>query len=642
MPIIFDLNEPTPPSAKTVTRASRFALTLIASAISIPLILLLSLNIFINTGLRVLLNQQPERVQFAWTRAYSFYPGRVEVWGLRIRSQDEGAQWLLNADHARGTIDLVALLDYRFSVSELSGEGGSFRFRTRRTEPIGLDEPSAAPPIDGLQNPPDPSPEALYGPPARLFRIQIHDMVVENVRELWIQDYRFIGNARLETDLELLAHEWVQIDNLTLNVADGELKLGDATVAHSILGQVDFSLKGSNPENHPPQGILGLMTSRVAFTARVNDLRFLSFYLRKAPWLSLTGGTGALEMDLSMNEGRLLPNSRLSVDTQALVARFLSYAVTGDAKVRAAVETVAGVDQGRLTVDFLDYNISEWGDEAAHVRGSGLHVAATTPDLLLSEPFLSLDVELEMPSAVIPDLGVYNTYLPPSLGISLLDGTGSAYGRLQASTNDNLASGDLYLSADNVRARMDDLSLSGDAALHVRLEEGRLGEGVYNVSGSALTLRQVGVVGSPNERLGKDNSKGWWGDLSIVKATIVPDQPVFLDASLAVRMRDSVPFVTVFSEKQPLPGWIRGLLKLDDLSGTARVLLGEDSLVIPSLHLHGAVYEMQMQLRRRQELFYGNLYARYGALSLGVKLEGENSRIHLFNARKWYDAQPAP
>lgn len=630
---------PTPPRR----RLMHFVRVFVAIAISLPLIALLSLNIFINTGLKVLLNRQPERVHFAWSRAYCFIPGKVEVWGLQIRSQDPQSQWLLKANHARGTIDLPALLDYRFSASGLWGDVGSFRFRGRKTSAPNVDDPpSAAPPIEGLQNPPVVSPETLYGPPARLFRIQLKDMVIDHVEELWIEDYRFVGDARLETDLELLAHEWLQVDKMALDIKDGALQLGESTVASAMKGRVDFSVAGINPDEHPDQGLLAFMTTRVALKADVRDLRFLSFYLRKAPWLSLTGGTGALDLDLSMVEGRMATGSHLAVDADRLVARFLSYAVTGDAKIRATITDVDSAPLGQMDVAFLDYDISEWGNDAAHARGTGLRVTATTRDLTLSEPFLSLNVALNMPKAVVPDLSVYNAYLPKDLGVVLIGGTGSAHGTLEASTDDNLARGDLYLNAESVSTRMDKVALKGDIDLHVHLKEGRLGEGKYDIGGTELSMRHIAVVGEPNERQGKDNSRGWWGELTLTRATIIPDKAVFLDATIAVKMRDSVPFVTVFAQTNPLPGWVRGLLKIDNLSGEARVLLGEESLVIPFFALRGAEYSMKMQLRRRASLFYGSMFARYGVFSLGLGLNGEKSELHIFSPLKWYDAQPAP
>ena len=613
---------------------------MVGFALLTPVMALISMNVFINTGLQALVNMQSERVRITWGRAFSFRPGEVEVWNLKIRLQDANAQWIVLADHATGVIDLRALADYRFSAHTIRVDEASFFLRMRReTKSV---ETLATPPIDGLENPPVRSPEILYGPPARFFHVQLQDLAVEHVRELWLEDYHFVGDARVSGGVDLLAHSWLEIDDLGLDIASGDIRLGDVPIAGSVKGRVDVALSGMNPDEHPGTDILRFLTARAELVAEVQDLRFLAFYLRKAPFLSISGGTGPIAIELAVDEERLLDGSRLGVNAHGLVARFLSYAVTGDGNVRLEVAPVDGQSEGKLSVEFLDYAINKWGDDTPHVQGTGLRVTADTADLALAEPFETLDVTLDLPDSLIPDVGVYNAYLPSDLGFTLKNGTGRAHGTLQASTEDNVAHGDLYLDARSIRASMDDLSLSGNVALHAHLVEGNLDKGSYDISGSKLELRDIGVVGAKNERQGKDDSRGWWADVRLPRGKVEVGAPVFLDASLAVQFRDTVPFVTIFSQANPLPGWARGLLNIKGVSGEARILLGEDTLSLPAFVLRGGQYEVLMQLRRKQTLFYGNLLARYGKLSLGMQLFGAESKIHMFDALAWYEAQPAP
>lgn len=604
--------------------------------------LLIAENVFINTGLRVLINMQPDRTRITWSRALTIVPGEVEVWDLAIRVQDARAQWLLEADHASGVIDLAALTEYRFSAHALRGEGGRFLLRVRRDTPREAGGPDATPPIEGFENPPVLSPEVAYGPPARLFRIELEDLVVEHVRELWLEDYRFVGDAQVSGGVELLHDAWLEVKDLKLAVASGSVNLGEEPIASAIEGQIDLALRGVNPADYEGTGLLRAVTARVSLAAQVQDLRFLSFYLRKAPWLKLSGGEGSIELDVAIDEGRFVEGSRLGINAKALVARFRSYAVTGDGNVRVEVVPLPTGAEGQLSVEFFDYGITKWGDTAAHALGTGLRVEARTTSLSLDEPFETLNVSLDVPDSAIPDAGVYNDYLPSDLGFSLLSGKGRVHGKLEASTADNVARGDLYLTATGVNARSGELNISGKVALHAHLASGNLATGRYDMSGTKLELRDVRVVGPANGRAGKDDSRDWWAEVTVPRGKIEVGAPVFLDARVKLSCRDSVPFVTIFSQANPLPGWARGLLHIRDLSGEADLLLGDDTLFIPTFLLRGGDTELRMQLRRKLKLFNGSLYVRYGALSLGMGLKGKESELHLFKALEWYTAQPPP
>jgi hypothetical protein len=240
----------------------------------------------------------------------------------------------------------------------------------------------------------------------------------------------------------------------------------------------------------------------------------------------------------------------------------------------------------------------------------------------------------------VPDVQVYNAYLPQGIGLALRGGEGTVHGRLEVTTETNVGHGEMFLKGHNLRATLDDLTITGDLLLHAMVPEARLDAGKYDVTGTRLELRNVGVSDKTEERHGKDRSAGWWANIALQRASVAVGAPVFLDGTLAVQFRDSIPFITIFSAKQPLPGWARGILAAKDVSGSARIRLGDESLHIPDFQIRGGQFEILMQLRRKAEGFWGQLYARYGQLSLGMQLRGADKTVQLFNARKWYDEQP--
>ena len=75
-------------------------------------------------------------------------------------------------------------------------------------------------------------------------------------------------------------------------------------------------------------------------------------------------------------------------------------------------------------------------------------------------------------------------------------------------------------------------------------------------------------------------------------------------------------------------------------AGPERILWCDALLHCEGLTLAGHEFEAMMELRRKATLSRGILFGRLGALSLGVRMHGDASDVHLFNARKWYLEQP--
>ena len=77
------------------------------------------------------------------------------------------------------------------------------------------------------------------------------------------------------------------------------------------------------------------------------------------------------------------------------------------------------------------------------------------------------------------------------------------------------------------------------------------------------------------------------------------------------------------------------------MSGRARVGVGDDAFRLSDFRLDAGAFQVQMELLRRQRM-EGKLLARYGKLSVGMAMTRGASQLHLFSARKWYEAEPEP
>lgn len=83
---------------------------LLLGLVGLYLLYLLAANIFLNTGLAPwAINRKPERFTLHWDRAVSWWPGLVDVHGARLRGHTMHVRWHIDAERARGRIELLAL-----------------------------------------------------------------------------------------------------------------------------------------------------------------------------------------------------------------------------------------------------------------------------------------------------------------------------------------------------------------------------------------------------------------------------------------------------------------------------------------------------------------------------------------------------
>ncbi|HYG07706.1 MAG TPA: hypothetical protein VD865_15040 [Stenotrophomonas sp.] len=81
------------------------------AVVALYLLYLLAANIFLNTGLAPwAINRKPERFTLHWDRAVSWWPGRVDARGVRLRGHTMHVRWHIDAQRARGRIVMLALL----------------------------------------------------------------------------------------------------------------------------------------------------------------------------------------------------------------------------------------------------------------------------------------------------------------------------------------------------------------------------------------------------------------------------------------------------------------------------------------------------------------------------------------------------
>ncbi len=600
------------------------------------------LHAVLNFAVPLAVNQRPERFQLGFTAAWMVVPGQIEVRGLRLRGQGRNDQWEMRAERASGTLDLLALRQRVFHVVTADATGVSLRYR-HRIDAIGADgtlpDVSNQPTIRGLANPPVPTPEILYPDPKPRWLVAIDDIRVSGLREAWLGDLRFegdlTGRAAVRSvdgvvDVDAEAALW--------DVSGG---VGRSVVATGMRGNAKVLVDALDRELDGDERISAI-SAEAQVVGTVQDLRFLDFYLSAVPFLWLDG-TGTLRTDVALRDGGFAPGSEMSLAFPELRVRFLEEDIVGEGRLTALVTDVGpgfAVPESHVTVTFADFAVTPVGFHTPLVDGDGFRITAVSPDTALTTPFSTVDVELVLPDSRIPDIRAYEAFMPVGVGLELVGGGGRAHGRFRASSVDANASGDLHLAGDDIVARYDGFELTGDFALHANLRHADLAAGRYDLSGSTFELTNVGMVDATGS--GEDRARTWGAGVDVQRGVAHVGAATFLDTTLGVRADDSNPFVAIFVDPGTIPEWARRLVEVEGVRGALRVRLGESRIQLDPFQVTGGAWKIDMRMLRDGTVNTGDLYLRYGPLSLGVEVRGAEKELKLLGAKGWFEEEDEP
>jgi hypothetical protein len=538
-----------------------------------PVLLWFGANAFLNVGLEPIINAKPDKLRIHWTLAWMWMPGDVSVWGLEIRGQGKNDQWLITNDHATATVDIHGLTERTFRASNVKGSGATFRYRFWATEPVDptLDDTR---PIVGLTNPPNPIPppgKAKKGP----WKIDLQGMEVNDVRELWVESYRYAGSAHVVGDLTL-GNEISLAGHLTMPT--GKMFRGaEHEMVDSLTGEMGGSMSGIIRGQPITRDVLMNLDATAHVKAQTDDLSFVNYYLQSAPWLKLDG-RAELAIDIDIVDGAWALGSVITAHTTDLAVDLFDYEIRRrrhrpvgsrerDAK---RPETHMGVSYGEFTIKREVPTRGSGGDAAARrralVAGNGFELTAVSPDTQIGKPLKNMNVLIKIPESTIPDVKRFDRYLPTGTGLSIVGGSGRLAGFFQVSTSDGQLAGGLDLTGRRHRAEV------RQPAHHVRSLAARAdqrGSGAYDFSGTAVAIDHLGMRDLDPDAVGEGPRRpGLVGrEITVTDGKIDAGKPTFLRARISMQCANSEPFVAVIAQKKNLPRWLSDGLYIENVKG---------------------------------------------------------------------------
>jgi hypothetical protein len=289
---------------------SRRILAVLAAALSLAAGVLacyfLVANLLIRTRLlRYFINDGPDSTSVEYSSAFSPWPGRLQVSDLRIRDRGIASEWMIALDEGRAHVGLFDLVRGRFHPTHIRGKGLVILVRSRLTpEEATPGRLSVIPPIPGFPDPPLRVPGQKSPPPdGSEWTIWLEDVDVDGVREIWVDEYHYTGDATLTGGMLLHPRRRFEVFPASLEVRDGTLRVNEETLAGSMRAFLSAVVQPYDLREESGDAVLRFLTGSGVATGRIEDIHFLNGILDTPPALRLKGGTGSLQAELSLDRG---------------------------------------------------------------------------------------------------------------------------------------------------------------------------------------------------------------------------------------------------------------------------------------------------------------------------------------------------
>ncbi len=430
----------------------------------------------------------------------------------------------------------------------------------------------------------------------------------------------------------------VSVTGTTLRIDDARLDVADASIdpwsaeLNIETGRVEFR-QGARESIKPGKVFAQLVDftdGELRLAGSISNINFLDYLLTEERRLTFAG-EGKFDADLTMEKGTIRTGSTATFRSANLAARFLDFDARGRGRLQAAF--LAQNDQRALDIraELEQVALLREEESAAFVQAPSVRfrLKGVVPDM--TEPMEAFSITFEIDEATVPDITVYNAYLPEKSVLALESGSGVIRSRLDV--EDNKASGLVSLEAEQVEAVVNDQALALDLDMNLRLSNGDLDSRRFELDDSSLRVSNVNYPGG--QSLGE-----WFAEFSFTDGELHWTRPVSLTADSRLQMTSSGPLVELLAGSYTRVDWVKDLLSVNDVKGTGRLAVGAEAVIFNDLDIRGEEIQVAAKLRIDRDGPEGIVFNRYGPFKATIAFNGDQREWFIFSARERFDSHP--
>jgi hypothetical protein len=626
--------------ARLGRRTVRILAILLAVVVGLELVYLVVGNVMLRAGtVERLLNKHPEKTLVHYESAYTLFPGHAVVNGFRIRSQATRSQIEAVADHVSAVVNPIPLVWKTVSIVRASARGVEFRMRRRPVTVEELkDKESFVPPIEGLEYK-DSLRDPTKVPKAPKWGVSVISSRVDDVREVWIDDYRMSGPGQAGGGMSIGPGRWLELDGAWAEFPALQAKAAGRPFLLDAKLRAEVDIQRYDYGEYKGLKFLPYTSGRIQLDATTPDgAPLLNHLVRHVPWLSFDGTERRASTDLLIQKGRLQPGSRIRMGTDKLAVNFLVYRAEGKSEIE--VKVLEGPERPLIDLELLmtDFGIGLATSTPDAAIGKRLRLHGVSDDDLISEKIPDGNLELEIDDLHANDLTRANYLIPAGTGLKLKGGSARMDVRLKASTRGDAGDGKVTLATDGLALDAGGLAIKGKIDAAIPLSKVDMMAQRFAIDGMTIKLSDFDLPGESAE--GK-TMQDWWAEFDAPRGQFgFKDEDLF-QGDLKFKLRDSAPLIRFFTAKKPLPKIGERILEVNDVVGKTGLVYGADRLEVRDLLVTSDMIELQACMTVQGKSAHGDLLAVYDWIGVGVEMKGAKPDYHLTGARRWYESRHA-
>jgi hypothetical protein len=461
-------------------RSLLFRLTraLVVAVLGVAVGYVVAMNVFLSTSLFAkVIDAQPDVIDIHYERGWSVVPGHIHAKNLSIRGRDGNIEWILRLDDVEFDVAFHALAQQRFEASHVYGRGLSFRLRQRLdAPPRSLDEVANLPPIEGtgpyaIRPPPGPDLQKWSDAAYHLWTGHLEDVVANDVREIWIDNAHFLGNARITGRFYFKPVRLADVGPIHIDVREGHVQTGDTIVIDRLAGAtVDVRVAPFDPRTAAGMDLVRHIMLSASLHPTCPDIARLPFPMPDG--MAMTGEADVSQLAIVLRDATLQDGTQLDATLpHAIVARG-EHRFTGTVAIAGAVTGGEGLRPGPARLDLVggvtDLDVARTSDSAAPV-GVFLHVPRMTLTgdsraLALDELLTDVHLVVDVTGGVLPDVAALSAYVPEKTPLALKGGTGRVNAHIETWRAEKRAAGSANLHVDDLGLRLGKMRVRGTAS----------------------------------------------------------------------------------------------------------------------------------------------------------------------------------
>jgi hypothetical protein len=336
-----------------------------------------------------------------------------------------------------------------------------------------------------------------------------------------------------------------------------------------------------------------------------------------------------------LSEGLPDIGTQVTIRSDSLGVTVMDYVARGDGQVDLVVEEGGLAPDWHLTVRLDDGMMNRRGDGAGGIEDVQLLLDAVVKDVSFDPGPRAFDLRFQIPSALVPDMQLFNGYLPADSPVRFTGGTADLVLDLRLSHDD--AQGFVRLFGEQIDVALDGQAVQADLIANLLVVGGQPRDMAFDLAGSTVAVENVRVQGA--EQAFTDEA--WSASLLFERADTIWRQPPVLDVEAKLLMSDSRPFVALM-ENNGGPGFAGRVLTVQDIEGKAFITAADNRIRVPSAEVTSDDITVGMKALFADMEREGMIFLRWKALRALLKVRDGKRNVDVINSRSTFDRYDPP